>query len=65
MIVDIRKETNVQIDTIAFSDEEFLFQDTEGEEEVFLIGDANVKVPIYLESIPDLIKALEKAQEIW
>lgn len=64
MQIDVREIDDVTVDTINFGEDESL-SIGDIEDDIFYVKSTEKSVPIYKDSIPNMIKALEKAQELW
>ncbi len=62
--LDIRVDSSTAIDKIRFSGIHRL-EYIGGEKRYFLLTDGEDVMNIWFEDIPNLIKALQKAQELW
>jgi len=63
--IDVREiGDNITIDTISFGDDEYLSCD-DLDNEIFTVRSEDKIVNIYLDSIDNMIVALQKAKELW
>ncbi len=64
--IDIRSfDGDIEIDEIQFGDDEYLKVGDDEFSEIFYIHSDGKFVPIYTDSISDLINALKQAKELW
>lgn len=64
MDIDVRQGESIE--RIIFCDDAFLRKRFDYEKDIFTIkAEDNGYINLYLQDIPNLIKALQKAQEVW
>ena len=65
MEIDIRNPSDVEITKIKFADGEYIKRVIYGDKVIEIETAGNYSVEIYMRDIDNLIKALQKAKELW